>query len=289
MTDKQTYSEPVAALLKLGVRPLNDEEWRDYRSDGITLDHVNELISLATDEALLFDAWPDPSASAPIHAWRALGQLQAEAAIEPLLKMLSIGAEVDLEAAIEDIPEALVLIGEPTLPTLSRFLNDPRENAYVRTYAAGVISKIGASAPDVRTECVTILTDRLALGRPSERELNAVLIYALTELHAVEAAPVIEKAFADNVVDLWVQGDWESVQITLGLLDERLTPEPNWRQAEAQASGRPELFGLDAPRVQGARFDGIVLADEHAKRKKARKQAKATKKKQRKPKKKKRK
>ena len=286
MTDIEAYSKPVAALLKLGERPLNDEEWRDYRSDGITLDHVPELITLATDEDLLLDAWPDPSMYAPIHAWRALGQLQAEGAIEPLLKMLSIGSEADLEAAYEDIPEALALIGAPALPALSTFVNDPQEDAYARGYAAEAIRKIGVRDPVVRDQCVTILAERLAQARPSERGFNAGLIYELTRLHAVEAAPVIEKAFADNVVDLSIQGDWESAQVRLGLLDERVTPEPNWFQAEARAGGRPEVVFPDIPGEQDGR---VTFADDHAKRKKARKQAKATKKKQRKPKKKKRK
>ncbi len=38
----------------------------------------------------------------------------------------------------------------------------------------------------------------------------------------------MEKAFAEEKVDLTIQGDWEDVQIELGLLDERQTPAKNY-------------------------------------------------------------
>ena len=91
------------------------------------------------------------------------------------------------------------------------------------------------------------------------------------------------------MVDLSIQGDWGSAQVRLGLLDERVTPEPNWFQAEACAGGE-EIFPLpDDAAQQEVAEERRQLADERDSRKKARKQAKATKQKQRKPKKKKRK
>ena len=38
----------------------------------------------------------------------------------------------------------------------------------------------------------------------------------------------MEQAFAADKVDISIQGDWEDVQIELGLLAERLTPQPHY-------------------------------------------------------------
>ena len=51
--------------------------------------------------------------------------------------------------------------------------------------------------------------------------LNAFLISPLLDLGAKEAAPVMGKAFAAGRVDEDVQGDWEDVQIELGLKGDR--------------------------------------------------------------------
>jgi hypothetical protein len=55
-----------------------------------------------------------------------------------------------------------------------------------------------------------------------------------------ESADVIEQAFASGRVDLMVRGDWEDVQIELGLLDKRITPRRNYF-AEMQQQRLVEL------------------------------------------------
>jgi hypothetical protein len=57
----------------------------------------------------------------------------------------------------------------------------------------------------------------------NEPALNGFLIANLLYLKAVEAAPVMERAFAADCVDETIVGDWEDVQIKLGLLDSRKT------------------------------------------------------------------
>ena len=58
--------------------------------------------------------------------------------------------------------------------------------------------------------------------------LNGFLINSLIDLRAVEAASLMERAFAADSVDISIMGDWEDVQIELGLLDERQTPKPHY-------------------------------------------------------------
>jgi hypothetical protein len=52
------------------------------------MDQVPELIRMALDEDL---HWADTESAevwAPLHAWRTLAQLRAEAAVEPLIGLL---------------------------------------------------------------------------------------------------------------------------------------------------------------------------------------------------------
>ena len=46
---------------------------------------------------------------------------------------------------------------------------------------------------------------------------NGFLIRYLIKLQAVEAAPLMERAFAADRADLSIVGDWEDAQVDLGL------------------------------------------------------------------------
>jgi HEAT repeat protein len=92
MTMSETYRDPVAQLLTLGD-PRQEgrmaSEWRDYPALGLTAEHVPELVRMTLDKDLHWTALEGAEVWAPLHAWRALGQLRAESAIEPLLRLLN--------------------------------------------------------------------------------------------------------------------------------------------------------------------------------------------------------
>ena len=70
------YAKPVSRLLTLGdVR--KQREWHDYAALGLTAAHVQDLVRMALDEDLLWADSEDVVVWAPLHAWRALGQLRA--------------------------------------------------------------------------------------------------------------------------------------------------------------------------------------------------------------------
>src|SRR5271165_2150407 len=83
---------PVRQLLMIGEAGCYTlAEWPDYpASFGLGQQHVDALIRMACD-AELHEGDPDSSVVwAPIHAWRALGQLRAEASVQPLLALLKM-------------------------------------------------------------------------------------------------------------------------------------------------------------------------------------------------------
>jgi hypothetical protein len=210
------YQPPIDQLLTYGEAHLSKpEDWPDYRQLGIGPEHIPELIRMATDEELNLGDSESLEVWAPMHAWRALGQLRADAAVEPLLRLREVLEDDDWIG--EDLPSVFGLMGAVALPALEACLVDDLRDEWVRITAASSMEKIGNRWPEARAECVALLMQQLELFRENEPTLNAFLISYLTDLHATEAAPLMQRAFAANSVDLIVQGDWDDVQVELGL------------------------------------------------------------------------
>ena len=231
----ETYRDPVAQLLTVGD-PRQEgwvaSEWRDYPALGLTGDHVPELMRMALDEDLHWADSESGEAWAPLHAWRALGQLRAEGAIEPLLQLFDRIDADDDEWAQEDLPEVLGMIGPAAIPGLRRVLADGDHGEWARIAAGEGLAKMVERFPEIREQAVAIITNQLRRFAEQERVVNGSLVQALCDLKAVESATVIEQAFAAETVDFSAVGDWEEVQILLGLLEERVTPAPDFLTME---------------------------------------------------------
>lgn len=237
------YSSPVAGLLNLGDEHLG-VEWLDYRAGGIGPEHVPELIRLAQEWVTADeDDVKGAALYAPIHAWRALGQLRAAEASEALLEIVRLDIERDGDWASEDMPEVFGKIGPPALPPLAAVVGDRRLDVYVRWNAANALTKIAQQHPEARAESVALLVAQLEQPNQEEEEdtLKGAIISCLLDLNAVEAAPAIEKAFAANEVDESIAGDWEEVRFVMGL-----GPPPRSRTSPVNpwAGGGP---GLGSP------------------------------------------
>jgi len=220
------YDELVARLLALDEPSLYRDAWLDYSALGLGAEHVPDLIRMASDDALHTAASDNPLVWAPDQAWRALGQLRAESAVEPLVGLFSRADEQHDEWLCDDLPKVMALIGPVAIPALVAYVQDATHGVWARISASKSFAKIGLAHPEVRETCVAALSNQLAQFAENGEDVNAFLISWLLDLNATEAAPVMEQAFAADAVDLSVQGDWEEVQIELGLLDKRITPRP---------------------------------------------------------------
>jgi hypothetical protein len=233
---KPSYGPPVAQLLTLGD-PRGQSAWPDYLALGFTQEHVPELIRLVLDPALNFADTESLEVWAPLHAWRTLGQLKAVAAIEPLTELFHLFEDDDGDDWVTDeLPQVYALIGPAAIPTLTTYLADTSHSLYPRTKAATCLEAIGNAHPEARADCVAVLTRQLERFAENDYALNAFIISSLVDLNAVEALPVIEQAYLADRVDQFIMGDFEDVQIGLGLKE----ADPN----------RPSLFerlGLPVP------------------------------------------
>jgi len=75
-----------------------------------------------------------------------------------------------------------------------------------------------------RGTTVEFLSSFLRDWQDQDPEFNAFVISRLMDLNATEAAPLMAAAFEAGAVDLSVAGDWEDVQVHMGLLPRRITP-----------------------------------------------------------------
>ena len=248
----EPYHDPVAQLLTLGDPRQEGQvasEWRDYPALGLTAEHVPELARMALDDDLRWADFENTEVWAPLHAWRALGQLRTETAIEPLLQLLDRIDDTGDDWTREELPKVFGMIGPAAVPGLRDFLANADHGEWARVAASRGLVKVVERFPESREQAVTILTDRLRLFAEQERTVNAFLVNALCDLKAVESVAVIEQAFDADTVDLSVLGDWEEAQILLGLLEERVTPAPNFFELEfgpLPSFSRPRI-GKPAP------------------------------------------
>jgi len=223
MNFKERYGPPLDRLLSYGdalEMRKKSSEWPEYVTElGLGPEHIEGLTQMALDEELDQADSDSLLVWAPLHAWRALGQLKAISAIPGLLTLL----ESDSEWAWEELPEVCAMVGPETIPMVAEFLADKTHSEAARNSSTACLEKIAEIHPKSRTECIKVFTRQLE-KMENLLNLNGFLIAALLELKAVSAAPVIEIAFQVGRVDPMVAGDWEDVQVALGLIPERKSP-----------------------------------------------------------------
>jgi hypothetical protein len=211
------YGPPVDQLLTYGDGwHVSPNGWPDYLELGLGPEQIPDLIRMATDEDLNWAYSDSLEVWAPIHAWRALGQLRAVAAVEPLLTLFE--SLDDSDWVMEELPEVFAMIGPAALPALAAYISDVSHDVEARISAIPSVEKIGIRWPESRSACVALLMEQLEGFAENEPEINGFLVLGLVELHVTEAAQLIERAFAARRVDPTIMGDWVDVQVELGLL-----------------------------------------------------------------------
>jgi hypothetical protein len=218
------YPPPLDELLTMGRASTAVETFEYVELLGLTDAHVPELIRMATDPALNECGSDTDEVWAPLHAWRALAELRAETAVEPLLHLLHRYPHDDWVAS--DLPRALARIGTAAYEPLLRYLDDPERDVRARLHAGTALVGLAQAHPELRAGAVEKLAACLADPRSTDPLDNGMWVALLLDLDGVEALPVLERAFAEDRVGIWVAGDWEDVQVELGVLPARLTPRP---------------------------------------------------------------
>jgi hypothetical protein len=242
---KASYQPSVERLLTMGESErIAPEQWPDYRELGIGPEQIPDLIQMATDEALNEASSERPEVWAPVHAWRALGQLHAVEAVEPLLELFDRLPDDDW--VHEELPEVFGMIGPAAFSILAAYSADRSQLDFSRIGTIRSIEKIGKRWPDARSEALALLEGQLKRFEENEPHVNGFLVVALVELGAKEAAPLIKRAFAQGYVDRMVMGDWERVQVELGVQSAEGLTLKQARKGDEVVVPFPVAAGTDA-------------------------------------------
>ncbi len=212
-----TYTDPVAKLLTYGdCRNMDLEEWTNYPEEmDLSEADIPELIRMATDPALNELDEDRPEVWAPIHAWRSLAQLQAEAAIAPLTQLFDME---ETDWVPEEMPKVYAMLGPAAIPTLAEYLADNAHGTWARVTAADSLQEIARVHPESRDECVALLTNQLEqFESDQDATFAGMVICNLLDLKAVEAAGAIEKAYATGQIDEMIAGSLPAIQVELRL------------------------------------------------------------------------
>lgn len=221
--DEVSYPSPVDKLLTYGKpEPKDAQNWPDYLAEfGLGPEHIPDLIRMVSDKEL----WEAPQETsenwAPVHAWRALGQLRAANAVEPLLHLFEERERDDW--AIDELPQVYGSIGVAAIPTIEAYVKDRSHEEFAGMAESG-LEYIGKLHPEEKPEAVAALMRLLEAFKENDPTMNGFLISSLVDLKTVEALPLIERAFAADCVDESIIGDWDDVQVEFGLKEAPTRP-----------------------------------------------------------------
>ncbi len=224
-----SYPAPLDKLLTYGDARQGLANWADYLALGFGPEHISDLMRMTTDMALNLADSESLEVWAPAHALRVLGALHAQEIVRPMLAFLEEPGMDSEEWFINEFPYVVGMIGPVVLPELAEFLADLSHKESVRITVTTCIEKIAEKWPDAREQCITILTRQLEKLDENEPDVNAFIVLSLVTMHAIEAAPVIKRAFDADSVELSIMGDWNEAQIELGLKkrEERAPAQPS--------------------------------------------------------------
>lgn len=210
----QKYSPPVEKILTLGYP--RDPSWSNSLPAEVTSEHTDELLRLATDFELFDMPEEDPSGWAPIHARRALGLLGAEAAIAPLLAILSRVDDVGDDWVGEEVPEVLARIGPTAIEPLSGYMHDSMNKEWARVAAVRALELIAKQHRDCQAVVIQMMADALKSFRSNPLEVNTFLVDTLAEFGAREHAMLADQVLRSGRIE-WVGFDWDVARVKLGL------------------------------------------------------------------------
>ena len=189
-------AEDVPGLVDI-VRKWGDPDWPDD-VDGSPIDE---------DDAELL----------PVTAWRTLADLKADAAVEPLVNVLCALEDEYDDWASEELPHVFGKIGNSASEPLIEVAKNRDNPEFIRSIAARGLRCVADCHAETRDRVVACLTEMMVHAVESDLDFNTTLMVELVRLHAVEAAEPIERAFAANLLDLGMMGDWERVRKQLGV------------------------------------------------------------------------
>lgn len=246
----QSYSEALQPIFQLSADSSDPYELdaHDFLAMGITTEHISELTKLILDEEYYLSE--DEDLGYPqLFAYQALGQLKTASAIDALVEGTQRWSDSDwFEWFTEAMPDIFGGIGGSAISPVAKLLQNSTAPLYSRTSAINYLEKIGVAHPECRDRCVAALTEQLQKFHENDPTLNGFLVTTLaTDLKTLAAADIIETAFQADRVDETIIGDWNDVQVHLGLKSIKDLPPRKRRQFWGLPEYEQQFLGFSRP------------------------------------------
>jgi len=205
---------------------------------------VTDLQALVRDASIDELDSERPEVWGPLHAWRALGQIGCEQAVEALVAEFDRLRENDYGLA--ELPVVVGMIGPAAIPALEVYWRQPGKDEFAYVMAVDALCEIAKRHPASRDRVIGIYRDYMQAPELTMGSLNGLLMAALLDLDAAEAIDGIRHLFSLDCVDPGCAGDLEEIEMELGLRDKRSTPKPTPAQLFGMAEPvDPETFDID--------------------------------------------
>lgn len=261
---EQNYKELLNEFLKLEVNwdlwGMNPQDWVDYVAKyNLDEGHIPDLIRMLETYSDPTNNFEDAESYAAVHAWRALGQLKAGAAIPALIDLIQQNKWEDWSA--EELPHIFGMIGAAAIEPLVQALEPIREFFPGEVFASS-LQQIATTHPSERDRVVGILSDKIKQSEQNDSDLNAFIVGDLVELKAVEAIDIIRECYENGHADESILGTVQEVEVRLGLrapedvTDSFAIRNQKYREEQAKLAEREQLirqngwFGLTNEEIE---------------------------------------
>ncbi|ABK45273.1 SEC-C motif domain protein [Magnetococcus marinus MC-1] len=227
-----SYTSPVDILLSLGEchyppwSDRNPSKWINYSKHGLSQEHISELTRLATDEGILSSDLDDATSWAPIHAWRALGQLKAVVSVNTLFENFLVWQDFDW--IVNEASDVFKMMGPDVINILIPLLQDRNRSSDLRQHVSEHIANVAKELSSEREKAIHAIAETLTKYEVNSKQFNGFLISALLDLQAIEAIELIREVYIKKRTILALPGDLEDAEISLGLREKRSTPKPHY-------------------------------------------------------------
>lgn len=234
--------DKIRELFTLG-EVSHGEHWQDYLQYGFNEADIPALLKIMADDAFNTADSKSKEVWAPLHAWRTLGQLGLQRAVEPLLGLFDQFAKDDW--ALGDLPKVMGMIGGSAIDDLVVYFNESHHGELARVMAAEGLAEMVKHQPAYRERVIQHYCDYMLSPDESAYTFNGLLVCLLLDLEARESIDDIRQFFNKDCVDIGCAGDLEEVEIELGFRDERSTAKPAFNPLELTAplnTGSNDLY-----------------------------------------------
>lgn len=196
----------------------------------------------------------------PIVAARALAEWPSEENFQILLARI-LDAEEDDDWLTEEIPKLWGRIGEVAIGPLAQLAADTMEGAMPRLAALEGIAEAYHQEISLRDQVAAIFIELLQAAERNPANINAVLAWELAEMRATEAAELIERTFAADLIDVGYAGSWEEHRQVLDIpglglpMPERPRNSLDFGFSADQLLGEDDLWITGADELESAEYD----------------------------------